>query len=226
MKSAKITEYRRRWYDDACGTALAMELVGERWSLLVVRELMFGPRRFADIRRGVPGISANVLTQRLEGLAAAGILARRRLPPPLSVDAYELTPFGRASEPAIQALGRWAVTSPAHDTTLPLSPASLMMSFRTMYAGGVAGRIGFRLGDDIFVATLGKGIDVAREDPAAAEATIDGAPEMVAALVYGGAPLAKLEAGGALRIGGDRALVERFARAFPLPAKIGTALPG
>ena len=221
MKSEKLT--KRRWYDDACGTALALELVGERWSLLVVRELMFGARRFADLRRGVPGISANVLSQRLEGLAAAAILRRRRLPAPVSADVYELTSFGLASEPAIRALGRWAVTSPLHDTTLPLSPASLMMSFRTMYAGGVAGRVGFRLGDDVFVATLGDAVEVARADPAHADAWVEGAAEAVAGWVYGGVPLAGLEGDGALRVHGDRALLDRFAGAFPLPAKFSPA---
>jgi DNA-binding HxlR family transcriptional regulator len=210
----------RRWYDDACGTALAMELVGERWSLLIVRELMFGPRRFADLKRGVPGISANVLTQRLEGLAAAGILRRRRLPAPVSADAYDLTPFGYASEPAIQALGRWAVTSPLHDPRLPLSPASLMMSFRTMYTGNVTGQVGFDFGAETFIATLADTIEIARADPASAEAAVAGAPEMVAAWIYGGAPLAGLD----LQPSGDRALLDRFARAFPLPAKF--APPG
>ena len=222
MKSQKLTEWR--WYDDACGTALAMELVGERWSLLIVRELMFGPRRFADLRRGVPGIGANVLSQRLAGLAAVGILARRRLPAPVSADAYQLTPFGLASEPAIQALGRWAVTSPLHDPTLPLSPASLMMSFRTMYAGGIeGGRVGFRLGEDGFVAALGDAIGIQRADPAGADALVEAAPEAVAGWIYGGVPLPVLEGEGAVRLDGDRALLDRFARAFPLPAK---AAPG
>ena len=81
MKLQKIT----RWYDDACGSAHALELIGERWALLIVRELMFGPRRFGELRAGLPGISANVLTQRLAGLEASGVLARRRLPPPASV---------------------------------------------------------------------------------------------------------------------------------------------
>ena len=95
MKLSKVTNsadaLQKRWYDDACGTALAMELVGERWSLLIVRELMFGPRRFGELRGGLGGISANVLTQRLEGLERVGILARRRLPPPASIQVYELT---------------------------------------------------------------------------------------------------------------------------------------
>ena len=74
----------RRLYDDACGMALALELVGERWVPLILRELMFGPRRFGEIKAGLPGISANVLTQRLEGLEGSGLLVRRRLPPPAS----------------------------------------------------------------------------------------------------------------------------------------------
>ncbi len=88
MKLEKVTEgskaTTKRWYDDACGTALAMELVGERWALLIVRELMFGARRFGELKASLTGISANVLTQRLEGLEKAHILKRRRLPPPAS----------------------------------------------------------------------------------------------------------------------------------------------
>ena len=103
---------QRRWYDDACGTAHALDLVGERWALLVMRELMFGPKRFSDLRASLPGISANVLTQRLEGLEAAGVLVRRRLPPPAAAQVYELTAWGYESEPIFQALGRWAARSP------------------------------------------------------------------------------------------------------------------
>src|SRR3546814_6648878 len=97
-----------------------------------MRELMLGPKRFGDLREGLPGISANVLTQRLEGLEAVGVLLRRRLPPPAGSQVYELTPWGYESEPIFQALGRWAARSPAHDPTLPFSAASLMLSLRTM----------------------------------------------------------------------------------------------
>src|SRR5918998_1024633 len=109
MKLEKGTKYRLgtgRSYHDACGAAHALDLVGERWALLVMRELMLGPKRFSDLRGGLPGISANVLTQRLEGLEAAGVLTRRKLPPPASVQVYELTPWGYESEPIFQALGR------------------------------------------------------------------------------------------------------------------------
>ena len=112
MKSEKLTKKSdaaaRRRYEDACGAAHALDLVGERWALLVMRELFFGPKRFSDLRADLPGVSANVLTQRLEGLEAAGIVLRRRLPPPAAAQVYELTEWGQESEPIFQALGRWA----------------------------------------------------------------------------------------------------------------------
>lgn len=222
MKSEKVTE--TRWYDDACGTALAMELVGERWSLLIVRELMFGGRRFGELRGGLPGISANVLTQRLAGLERAGIVERHTLPPPASVQVYRLTPWGYEAEEAIQVLGRWAVRSPAHDTTLPLSPASMMLSFRTMIdrtrSGDLPMTASFRLGADTFVARVdADGIAIRRDEPAG-DFTIESDAATLASVVYGGRPLADAEAGGALTISGTRALAERFVSLFPLPAKV------
>ena len=220
MQSVNITEVqpRRRWYDDACGTAHALELLGERWAMLIVRELMFGPRRFGALRAGLPGISANVLGQRLEGLEREGIVERTRLPPPASVQVYGLTPWGYESEPIFQTLGRWATRSPDHDPSLPLSAASLMLSFRTMFDGGadIAGTIGFRLGEDGFVATLGNGrIEIIRGDPASADAVIEGDPGAIAGTVYGKLPF---DAAG-VAIHGDRALAERFVGHFELPAK-------
>ena len=167
MKLQKETESSQaigkhgKWYDDACGTAFALELIGERWSLLIVRELMFGGRRFSDLRGGLPGISAKVLTERLESLERAKIVQRRQLPPPASVQIYELTPWGYAAEVAIQELGRWAAQSADHDPTLPLSPASLMMSFRTMFDPARARQThlngGMRIGRDHFAVEVGDG---------------------------------------------------------------------
>ncbi|SFS03050.1 winged helix-turn-helix transcriptional regulator [Sphingomonas jatrophae] len=230
MKSQKLTDVaagRSRWYDDACGTAHALELVGERWSLLILRELMFGARRFSELRRALPGISANVLTQRLVGLEQAGLLVRRLLPSPANVAVYELTPWGYEAEEPIKVLGRWAVRSPDHDPTLPLSAASLMMSFRTMFdagrAAGLEAVIGFDLGAaDRFVATIGQGaIAVVRGDCASAGLRLTGTPEQVGAIVYGGA--AAQDVG--VRVDGDAPLLARFAQLFPLPEKAGIA-PG
>jgi DNA-binding HxlR family transcriptional regulator len=229
MESQKITNSglgkSRRWYPDACGTALAMELVGERWALLVIRELMFGPKRFSDLRADLPGISANVLTQRLEGLEAAGVLVRRRLPPPASAQVYELTPWGYEAEPIFQVLGRWATRSPGHDPTLPLSNVSLMLSFRTMFdpdrAGNLKARIGFRLGGETFVVSIEKGeLSAERGAVEGAELIFTGPPPAVAGAVYGGVPLPEVEAQGALAVEGDRDLAEKFVTLFPLPDKL------
>ena len=216
---------RIRRYEDACGAAHALDLVGERWALLVMRELMLGPKRFSDLRADLPGISANVLTQRLEGLEAAGVLVRRKLPPPASVQVYELTPWGYESEPIFQALGRWAARSPAHDPSLPLSAVSLFLSFRTMLdprrAQGLDARIGFRIGAETFLARLADGrIEVARDALHQADVIFTGTAPAIAAAVYGGQPLDTLVAEGALSLEGNRALAERFVTLFPLPPKI------
>ncbi|RUM97732.1 transcriptional regulator [Pseudaminobacter arsenicus] len=228
MQLKKITTHsespHRRWYEDACGTAHALELVGERWALLVVRELMFGPKRFSDLRADLPGISANILTQRLEGLERAGILIRTKLPPPASTPVYELTAWGYESEPIFQTLGRWAARSPEHDPSLPLSAVSLMLSLRTMIdplrAEGIDARIGFRLGEESFLAHLaGGGIEIVRKASDGADLIFTGSPQMVAATIYGGQPIEALEAAGVLQLDGDRALANRFVTLFPLPPK-------
>lgn len=216
------THVNHRWYDDACGTAFALELVGERWSLLIMRELMFGGRRFSELRASLPGISANILTRRLEGLEAAGILTKRRLAPPASVQVYALTEWGLESEPLIQELGRWAVRSPAHDPTLPLSAVSIMMSFRTMYQRErgrlVDAPVAFSFGADRFVVTLGDEAFVVRsQEPADTEVATD--PVTLGAIVYGGMPVADAVAAGTLSLAGDAALVDRFIACFELPPK-------
>lgn len=226
MKSEKITKTKKeRWYDDACGSALAMELVGERWSMLVVRELMYGPRRFSELRAGLPGLSANTLTQRLESLEAAEILGRRTLPPPASVQVYELTAWGYESEVPIMALGRWAARSHLHDPTLFMSGASLMMSMRTMLvaerARGFDAVIGVRLGRERFTATIsGMRLEVKRGEPVEADVRIEADIAWpILAVIYGHEPIPVWEARG-LTITGDSRLVERFAGLFQLPAKL------
>jgi DNA-binding HxlR family transcriptional regulator len=229
MKLKKITDSvsppSRRRYDDACGTAHGLDLIGERWALLVMRELMLGPKRFSDLRSDLPGISANVLTQRLEGLEASGLLVRRRLPPPASSQVYELTEWGYEAEPIVQVLGRWAARSPDHDPRMQISAVSIMLSFRTMFdserARGLKGRIGFRLGDESFLLQLEGGrMQVGRGETAGADVVFTGSAPALAAAVYGGVPFEALAGQGALTVEGDRALAERFTTLFPLPPKV------
>jgi DNA-binding HxlR family transcriptional regulator len=220
----------KRRYDDACGTAHGLELIGERWALLVMRELMLGAKRFSDLRSDLPGISANVLTQRLEGLEASGLLVRKKLPPPSNAQVYELTAWGYEAEPIIQTLGRWAARSPLHDPTLPISASSIMLSFRTMFdaerAKDFTGDVGFRMGAETFLVRIAggelKSWRGANED---ADAMFTGEPRAIAALVYGGQPIEGMEAAGALKVEGDIALAERFCGLFPLPPKVGTERP-
>jgi DNA-binding HxlR family transcriptional regulator len=224
MELDKVTHIHGKWYDDACGTALAMELLGERWALLVVRELMFGPRRFSDLRAALPGISARVLTERLDGLERAGVLIRRRLPPPATAQVYELTPWGYSAEQVIIVLGRWAAASPLHDPTLPLSAASLMLSFRTMFDPARAGTLkltaAITLGAEPFTVRIRKGtLTAARGLPDEGDFAVTAPTAMpVAVMVYGKAPPAALAPAG-LAVTGNEALLARFVDLFHLPPK-------
>ena len=229
MKLEKITKEsagRSRRYHDACGAAHGLDLVGERWALLVIRELMMGPRRFSDLRKDLCGLSANVLTQRLEGLEASGIVHKRKLPPPASVQVYELTDWGYEIKPVFMVLGRWAARSPQHDPTLPISAVSIMQSFETMFdptrAEGAVMRMGFALDEDRMVVSVAEGrIETRRGEVEDGDVIVRAAPPIVAAAVYGKVPLAALEGEGAMTIEGDRAVFERFIDFFHLPEKAG-----
>ena len=226
MKLEKITDRAGRRYHDACGAAHGLDLIGERWALLVIRELMMGPRRFGDLRKDLHGISANVLTQRLEGLEASGIVTRRKLPPPASVQVYELTPWGYEIKPVFMVLGRWAARSPQHDPTLPISAVSIMQSFKTMFdparALDAKMRLGFVLGEDRMVVTVADGIiDARRGEVEACDVVVRAPAQVIAAAVYGKVPLEALEGEGTMAIEGDQATFARFVDFFHLPAKAG-----
>lgn len=213
----------RRRYEDGCGAAHALELIGERWALLVARELMLGPRRFTDLRAGLPAISPNVLTQRLEEMEAASIVRRRRLPPPGAARVWELTEWGLELEPILRDIGRWAARSPAL-TPGPMSVNSVILSFRTMFdparAGDFRAEIELRFADWVFAVRVADGAISIEPGPAAApRAIVSGDQNLLAAVVYGGLDLAEALAGGGLAVTGDRDLVTRFAGLFPLPAR-------
>lgn len=129
----------QRGYRQACGIARGLDLVGERWALLIVRELLLGPKRFTDLRAGLPGASPNALTDRLHELIQAGVLLRRQLPPPAASWVYELTDWGRELEPIVLALGTWALGSPQRDEHSFTSLDSVMLNIRTYFAGAGPG---------------------------------------------------------------------------------------
>jgi DNA-binding HxlR family transcriptional regulator len=208
----------KRRYDDACGLAHALELIGERWAMLVLRELAYGPRRFSELKADLPGISANVLTQRLTELERRGIVRKLRLPPPASVQVYEATEWGLEAAPVIARLGKWAARSPLHDPTLPISHVAIMMSLQTMLdperASGMNARLGFRFGEASYVALLHDGrLDVERGGTEECDLVFAAAPGELGAVIYGGAPLETVG------IEGDIELARRFVTLFPLPQK-------
>ena len=224
MQLQKLTKSRqseeKRRYEDACGLAHALELVGERWAMLVLRELAYGPRRFSELRADLQGISANVLTQRLTELEARGLVRKVRLPPPASVQVYQATDWGLEAIPVIASLGRWAARSPAHDPHQPMSHVSLIMSLQTLLspalAEGLHARIGFRLGEANYVTTLHDGrLDVERAEVADCDVVFAGTSSDIAAVIHGGAPFETI------RVEGDLALAKHFVALFPLPPKVG-----
>ena len=223
MKLEKTTKSRKneekRRFEDACGLAHALELLGERWAMLVLRELAYGPRRFSELKADLQGISANVLTQRLTELESRGLVRKVRLPPPASVQVYEASEWGLEAVPTIAALGRWAARSPLHDPTLRMSHVSVIMSLQTLLspelADGLDARIGFRFGEADYVTTLRQGrLEVERGEVSDCDVIFTGAPSAVAAVIHGGAPLQTIT------VEGDMALARRFRTLFPLPPKI------
>ncbi|WP_426513241.1 winged helix-turn-helix transcriptional regulator [Dactylosporangium sp. McL0621] len=203
----------RRAYDDPCGIARALNLVGERWALLIVRELMLGPKRFSDLRRGLPGASQSVLTQRLGELEDAGVLARRRLGPPVGAAVYELTEQGRALDPVLLALSNWGSRRPLTSAE-QLSVDALVMAMRSTYSGH-DGELTIALtvdGDELTAVVRAGRLDIARRSAAEADATISTTASRLRAALFTGAALDDGE------VGGDPSAAATFLRLFPRPA--------
>jgi DNA-binding HxlR family transcriptional regulator len=210
-----------RTYGDSCGIARALDRIGDRWALLVVRELTLGPKRFTDLRAGLPGVGPDVLAQRLRDLEAAGVVRRATLPPPAASRVYELTDWGSELEPVLLALGQWGSRAQLPGDPPPLSPDALALALETTYAPTstpTAASYQLNLGEHAFVVRVGaRGIDVRRGEARDPILRIDTDPGTLSALLWHGRPSARALADGVLAVEGDTAEMDRFLEFFPAP---------
>ncbi|HTA89191.1 MAG TPA: winged helix-turn-helix transcriptional regulator [Polyangiaceae bacterium] len=217
-----MTKARR--YDEPCGIARALDRVGERWALLVARELLFGPKRFTDLREGLPTASPNVLSQRLDELVEDGVVQRRQLDPPARVWVYELTAWGRQLGPVLTALGRWgsrATPTPRGD----LSSSALLVALQTTYeprrANAAPLAIELKLGDARYWVRMEDGaIDIASGAATKPDATLETDSATLRRVVFGDLSLADAQERGLLRVDGSARAAARFVESFRRPVPI------
>jgi DNA-binding HxlR family transcriptional regulator len=213
----------KRTYGDRCGVARALDLVGERWALLVVRELLLGPKRFTDLRVGLPHVGPDVLAQRLRELEQSGIVRRGTLPPPAGSRIYELTERGRELEPVVLALGRFGSVAPFPPGDAAIGVDAVVIALKSLFApdaaAGEAAIYELRLGDQTFRIDVDDArIDVARGAAHAPHAVIETDPGTLAGVLWHGRRLDEARRAGDLATHGDRRAVARFLALFPLPA--------
>jgi DNA-binding HxlR family transcriptional regulator len=213
----------KRSYGEACRFAYALDVVGERWALLVVRELLLGPKRFTDLRAGLPHASSNILSERLRDLEHGGVIQRRKLPPPAASSVYELTEWGRELEPIVTKLGAWGARSPIPPDSQEIGPDSVVLALRSLFdtdaAGDWAATYALRIGESRFRVEIADGeVELQRgaaDDPTASIALAD-APTF-AAILAGQLPLDKALASGVAQVEGSKQAAKRFLCLFPMP---------
>jgi DNA-binding HxlR family transcriptional regulator len=217
--------HAKRTYGDSCGIARALDVVGERWALLVVRELLHGPKRFTDLRTGLPRVGPDMLAARLRELEEAGVVRRGALPPPAASKIYELTEWGAELAPVLVALGRWGSRTPLPDQPPPLGIDAAIVALETTFepeaAGWVEAVYELTLADQVFTLEVAAGrIEVTRGHPPAGMtpvAVIETDTATLAAVVWHGHPLERAISEGALRVQGDREAAADFVGLFAPP---------
>ncbi len=215
--SDHVTRQRRPRYDEGCLAAHALNVIGDRWALLVVRELLLGPKRFQTIRSGLPGITPAVLTTRLRDLADHGIVERNA-----QLRYYALTPLGQGLRPVVLELARWGVQHPDHDPSRFISPTSLMLSMSIMIdPAAAAGRrdvAGFDLGQERFTMRVDDAGTVQVAPSLSDEATfvLGGTGNTLAAAVYGPRDLRELVDARAITLTGNAEAAQSFVALFAL----------
>jgi DNA-binding HxlR family transcriptional regulator len=212
-----------RSYNEACGIPRALDRIGERWALMVVRELVLGPKRFTDIKHGLPHASPNVLAQRLKELEQSGVVRKRKLPPPASVQVYELTEWGGELNRVLLELGRWGARAPMNAGEPAMSFDAHLLSLLTLFdparAGDFHARLELRLGDEVFRAEVGHGrLDIRRGTSLEPDAVVESDAGTLLALSHGRRELDDALAAEDIRIRGDQQAVRRFITLFTMPA--------
>jgi DNA-binding HxlR family transcriptional regulator len=213
----------KRSYGEACRFAHALDLVGERWALLVVRELLLGPKRFTDLRAGLPHASSNILSERLRDLEQGAVVQRRKLPPPAASWVYELTEWGRELEPIVTKLGAWGARSPFPPDSQEIGPDSIVLALRSLFDAEAAGDLNatyeLRIGGERFrVGIAGGELDLGRGRATEPTVSIEvpDAPTL-AAVLTAALPLEDALGSGAVQIEGAKQAAKRFLRLFPMP---------
>jgi len=208
----------RREYAQSCSLACALDQVGERWSLLIVRELSLGPMRFAELAREVGGAPTDVLTKRLRDMESEGVVRRRDLDPPSTAVAYELTELGRGLERPMIELSRWGLNFETVADVAGLTPGCLPSALRTMLVPppDAACTVALRVDEQSFGLRIADGwIEAWRGDRGEADLTLTGSPVgVMAAVVIGEA------AEGGAEIDGDRRVLDDLRAMVDLPGKL------
>lgn len=211
-----------RKFADACGIARSLDVIGDRWALLVVRELVFGPKRFTDLRNGLSGISQNVLSQRLRDLEAAGVVRRTLLGPPASTHAYELTDSGQALEPVLIAMSRWGARTPVAPEAR-MSDDAFALALKALFVATpdptFTGRARLNLGHDAFDLDVGvSDIAVSRASGPTPDLVLIGDELALRSVMFRHASLESAIADGEIEVHGDVADAARLLERFALPA--------
>jgi DNA-binding HxlR family transcriptional regulator len=213
----------KRSYGEACRFAYALDVVGERWALLVVRELLLGPKRFTDLRAGLPNASPNILSERLRELEDGGVVHRRKLSPPAAAWVYELTGWGRELEPIVTRLGAWGARSPIPPDHQAIGTDSIVLALRSLFDAAVAGELEasyeLRLGDARFSVDVSAGeLELGRGVALAPTVVLEfDEPGTLAAVLTGQLSLEEAVGSGAMHIDGSQREARRFLRLFPMP---------
>jgi DNA-binding HxlR family transcriptional regulator/putative sterol carrier protein len=208
-----------RSYGQFCGFARALELVGDRWAFMIVRDLLVGPKRFSDLLAGLPGIPTNILTARLKQLEAGDVVRRRALPRPPGGVAYELTERGKRLEDGVIAIGRWGAAMldaprPGEVVTVDSLAMALRTIFRPENAQNVHATFELRMGEIVLHAVVDGGrIAVARGAAEKPDLVIEAGPS-IRAVMAGEMTAREAISNGAVRLTGKRRLFDDFAKIF------------